>query len=98
MNRNAVAVGIYLVFIFTLSMAGHLLYVEGWLFDKSKPKSQHQKPYVSVFSDEASCIEETGGPCKYQQCDEIPKGKEFEDVCGEGFKKGWISEQHKDEH
>jgi len=44
----------------------------------------------NVFSTEEECISATNQNCDFQNCDYIPDGKTFEEVCGKDFKKGWV--------
>lgn len=44
---------------------------------------------VAIYSSEEECESETGRNCDFVNCDYIPDGKTFEEVCGVNFKKGW---------
>lgn len=44
---------------------------------------------TNSFLTQEKCEKETGKECSFFMCDFVPKGKTFEDVCGE-FGKGWI--------
>ena len=44
-----------------------------------------------VFFTEEECQQETGGDCRFQNCDYIPAGKTLDEVCGQNFKKACSS-------
>lgn len=44
---------------------------------------------AQIFSTKEECEEKTGCECGFVNCDYIPPGKTFEEVCGKDFRKGW---------
>lgn len=43
----------------------------------------------TVYRTQEECEQATGKTCDFQNCDYVPEGKTFEEVCGKDFKKGW---------
>ena len=43
-----------------------------------------------VLPSREECEDATGAPCDFRQCDYVPPGKTFEQICGKGFRKGWV--------
>lgn len=85
-------IGVFLAFMFVISYAAHMLYVKGHAFDVAR--AMHGAHNMSIYSTQEECESVHEGGCVLQLCDNIPAGKEFEDVCGEGYKEGWQPKKH----
>lgn len=46
---------------------------------------------IKTFPTQQECEQTTGKQCDFKTCDFIPKGKTYEEVCGQNFRKGWQS-------
>lgn len=46
------------------------------------------KSNKTEYKTEAECKKASGKECSFVQCDYIPEGKTYEEVCG-GVQKGW---------
>ncbi len=95
MQKDVFKVGAFLVFVFAVTFAAHLLYVKGYAFDMAKDAAHHGgtvENALTVYKTESDCEHATGAKCYLQICDNVPAGKNFEDICGQGFKKGWQPE------
>ena len=44
---------------------------------------------AQTYSTQEECEAKAGCTCGFVQCDYVPPGKTFEEVCGKDFKKGW---------
>lgn len=64
--------------------------VVGYFIFTKKETPTLQSEQIVFFTQE-ECQQETGGDCRFQNCDYIPSGKTMEEVCGKNFKKGWVS-------
>ncbi len=90
MDKDVTAIGVFLVFVFIISMAAHMLYVKGYAFEWAEARMyENAGDAVEVFKTQDDCEHKTGASCVLQLCDEVTSGREFEDVCGQGFKEGW---------
>ncbi len=69
--------------ILVLGVVGYFIFTK-----KETPTLQFEQ---NVFFTQEGCQQETGGECRFQNCDYIQSGKTLEEVCGKNFKKGWVS-------
>ena len=44
----------------------------------------------AVFPSKEECERKTSKVCSFQTCDYIPEEMTYEEVCGQGFRKGWV--------
>lgn len=60
--------------------------------ETEREDSENQLPQTQqiVFSTQEECEQKTDKSCSFQMCDYVPPGKNFEEVCGKDFKKGWV--------
>ena len=94
MNKDAVTIGMFLVFIFIITMTAHMLFVKGYAFELGGYYSDDSDS-ISIYSTREECEQAVHGGCVLELCDNISAGKSHEDVCGEGFKEIWRSEKTK---
>lgn len=59
--------------------------------------SQPLKKARQTWRSQEECEKATSLSCGFLQCDYVPKGKTFEEVCGEEFQKGWVPNAEKKE-
>ena len=91
MNKNSKGLAHFFP-IFAIVVAG----IVGLLYYSWQKGLIKTTPSTSseAYDSKEVCEEETGKSCTFQNCDYIPRGKSFEEVCGKDFKKGWIPNQN----
>lgn len=68
--------------------AGYLAYSNSQM-DVSNSSNEEVEPDVTFYKTKQECEQQSGKKCSGPfQCDYIPEGKTFEEVCGRGFFKG----------
>ena len=88
MNKNSKGFAQFFL-IYAIVAAGivGLLY---YSWQKGLIKTTPQPNSNTVYDTQELCEKETDKSCTFQNCDYIPRGKSFEEVCGKDFKKGWL--------
>jgi len=91
MNKNSKGLAHFFP-IFAIVVAG----IVGLLYYSWQKGLIKTTPSTSseAYDSKEVCEEETGKSCTFQNCDYIPRGKSFEEVCGKDFRKGWIPNQN----
>ena len=96
MNKDVASIGVFLVFVFVMSFAAHMLYVKGYAFDMDKMKkhSSSSGHEISVYGSKAECEKHSPAGCVLELCDEVKSGTDHEDICGHGYKEVWTKKSH----
>jgi hypothetical protein len=63
----------------------------GYFMHKKNSVSLTQVSNPAIFITQKECEKNTGRSCYFENCDNIPKGKTAEEICGRNFKKGWVA-------
>ncbi len=93
MDKDALSIGVFLAVLFGLSLAAHYLYVKGYAFDWAVER-KIARSEIAVFESETACEDATGKRCVLELCENIPAGRGYEDICGQGYSEGWRPRAH----
>ncbi len=75
-----------LVIVLIIFVMGVWIYFQYFYKSIAEPE---QLFYYKVFSTKEECEEKTGCQCNFVNCDDVPREKTYEEICGSNFKKGW---------
>lgn len=88
-NRINVVVVMVMVFLIAMSLNEVFKYAQNVDLSNQAAYAQWFTSQQSAFPNQEACQQSTGFICNYEECNYVPAGQTFEELCGKDNTKGW---------
>lgn len=88
-NRINLLVVIVMIFLIAVSINEVAKYAKHVSLSNEAAYAQWFVSQKTHFKTQENCQQSTGYICSYEECDSVPIGESYEDLCGKDFTKGW---------